>query len=269
MFKFIPIWRFDFKVAIDNHVVALPVGKSIAIPVRLELVRGDPQQIKLDFTNWESVGLIASIYFSEMPPGKPWKADLMIRASANTPPGSYLFTVRGSTKGTFHTSQDAVTVVVEPREKKDERESEKQPGEEEGQEGNFQPRQAAQPGGAGEAAEPSPSFMDKLFQPSPRPVPGSGELSVTGNAPYEGGLSPGIIAAVVIGAVVIIFSIIMMGGGFGATRNCVGGQISGWPECTDCSGNYERTTYNGRDYGMCRATKVRTDNHNLCIFSCK
>ena len=36
----------------------------------------------------------------------------MIKASGSTKPGSYLFTVRAEARGTFHTSEDAVMVVV-------------------------------------------------------------------------------------------------------------------------------------------------------------
>ncbi|MFZ2037459.1 MAG: hypothetical protein WAU62_11190 [Dehalococcoidales bacterium] len=39
---------------------------------------------------------------------------LHIVVSANTPPGSYHFTLRGETQGTFKTSEDMVTVVVQP-----------------------------------------------------------------------------------------------------------------------------------------------------------
>lgn len=153
MFKFNPIWGFDFKVTIDNHVVTMSPGQQIAIPIRLELIRGKPQQVDLDVnTNWESMGLTASIRFSELAPSQPWTATMMIRASANTPPDSYLFTVRGSAKGTFHTSEDAVTVIVK---NKDKQKSDKRD--------NSQPVQA---GGVPAGSAPSASFdPSDLFKP--------------------------------------------------------------------------------------------------------
>jgi len=152
IFKFNPIWGFDFKVTIDNHIVTMVPGQQIAIPVRLELIRGKSQQVDLDVnTNWESMGLTASIRFSSLTPRQPWKATLMIKASANTPPDSYLFTVRGSAKGTFHTSEDAVTVIVKPKGK-----------QRSDEQGNAQP---AQVGGA-----PNASFdLGDLFKPEAKP----------------------------------------------------------------------------------------------------
>lgn len=151
---FNPIWGFDFKVTIDNHVVAMSPGQQIAIPVRLELIRGKPQQVDLDVnTRWESVGLTATIRFSGLAPSQPWEATMMIKASANTPPGSYLFTVRGSAKGTFHTSEDAVTVIVEPEGKQ---KLDKQ--------NNYQIKQPS------ESAEPS-FDLSKLFTSTPKVLP--------------------------------------------------------------------------------------------------
>jgi hypothetical protein len=195
---FNPIWRFDFKVVIDNHVVTLPVGKSIAVPVRLELIRGNPQQIKLDFTNWESVGLIASIHFSEMPPGKPWKADLLIRASASTPPGSYLFTVRGSAKGTFHTSQDAVTVIVEPKDK---------------QKADDKDVSRAEPSQRTSSGSPSLD-LDQLFKPDARPkVEVSPSEDEEINQPAASSNSIGAVIGVIFG-IIIIFLILAASGVF-------------------------------------------------------
>jgi uncharacterized membrane protein len=39
---------------------------------------------------------------------------LEITTPLGTAPGSYLFTVRGSTDGTFKTSNDSITMIVEP-----------------------------------------------------------------------------------------------------------------------------------------------------------
>jgi len=211
---FNPIWGFDFKVTIDNHVVTMSPGQQIAIPVRLELIRGKPQQIDLDVnTHWESVGLTATIRFSELAPSQPWKATMMIKASANTPPDSYLFTVRGSAKGTFHTSEDAVTVIVKP---KDKQKSDKQD--------NSQP---VQPGGA-----PNASFdLSNLFKPKvePKAPPVKNSRVKNPNAVWAG-------IILILGTIVfvIIFIAATKGGGGTTSGGKSGGGGSGCP--TTCPG---------------------------------
>jgi hypothetical protein len=92
---------------------------------------------------------------------------MMVKASINTPPGSYLFTVRGSTSGTFKTSEDAVTVIVDPKaeQKKDEGD-------------NIQPKQSSN------TVEPSFS-LDKLFAPSSDSGSGKRTPAPTGNAAWD------------------------------------------------------------------------------------
>lgn len=191
---FNPIWGFDFKVTIDNHVVTMVPGQQIAIPVRLELIRGKSQQVDLDVnTNWESMGLTASIRFSALAPSQPWKATLMIKASANTPPDSYLFTVRGSAKGTFRTSEDAVTVIVKPKKQKSDRQDNAQP---------------AQPGGA-----PNASFdLGNLFKPEAEPAAPSIKNSRVKN---PGALWAGMI--LVFGAIVFVVVLIAANNGGNGT----------------------------------------------------
>ena len=149
--------KFDFKISVDNHIVAVAPGKQISIHVRLEPLHGNPQLVNLDVnTRWESMGLSATVIPSALDPNK-WQATMIIRASPTTPPGSYLFTVRGSTEGTFKTSEDAVTVIVDP--KAEQREDEQD---------NIQPKQAEQSVSADVPApsvgQPSPS-LDNLFAP--------------------------------------------------------------------------------------------------------
>lgn len=210
---FNPIWGFDFKVTIDNHVVTMSPGQQIAIPVRLELIRGKPQQVDLDVnTRWESVGLTATIRFSGLAPSQPWKATMMIKASANTPPGSYLFTVRGSAKGTFHTSEDAVTVIVES-------EGKQKPDKQD----NYQIKQPSEP------AEPS-FDLSNLFAPKGEGQVEPIENKKSGNqtALWIGiGLFVGIIIAVII---------ISRGGGGGGGFNCptscgIGVGVAVAPKC--------------------------------------
>lgn len=211
---FNPIWGFDFKVTIDNHVVTMSPGQQIAIPVRLELIRGKPQQVDLDVnTRWESMGLTATIRFSELAPSQPWKANMFIKASANTPPGSYLFTVRGSAKGTFHTSEDAVTVIVEPKDK-----------QKPDRRGSFQPGQA---GGAPAGGVPNASFdPSNLFKSKVEPKPGpiKNKAIKKPNARWAG-------VVLILGAIVFIVVLIAATKGGGGTS---GGGGSGCP--TTCPG---------------------------------
>jgi len=114
-----PNWGFDFKISIDKHIVNLEQGKQISIKVRLESARGTSQDVPLRVNmQWESVGLTTKISPSSLNPMEQWEATMMIRASATTPPGSYLYTVEGSTNGTFKVSEDAVMVNVYPKDKK-------------------------------------------------------------------------------------------------------------------------------------------------------
>lgn len=157
---FNPKWRFDFKVSIDNHVVSIEPGKQISIPVRVELVRGKSQSVRLDVnTNWESVGLTAKLLSIAIDPSQKLEATMIIRASHNTPPDSYLFTVRGGAEGTFGTSEDAITVIVEPKNKKN---REKQ--DELNMQDNLQPQQLSN------TAEPS-FDLGKLFTSTPKVLP--------------------------------------------------------------------------------------------------
>jgi len=148
------ILGFDFKVSIINHIVSIAPGSQISIPVVVQLIRGKPQSIALDVnTKWESVGLSAEILPNALTPSQPWEAIMTIRASGNTPPGSYLFTVRGGAKGTFRTSEDAVTVIVDP---KAEQKSDQQD--------NYQPEQSS------DTAKPS-FDLGKLFTSTPKVLP--------------------------------------------------------------------------------------------------
>ena len=130
MIGFVPESEFDFSVHIFIHVVAVKPGQSASIPVLVEIVRGMPRPILLTTSDWRSAGLSAEIIPSIVPSGGI--ATLNVTVPANAAPGSYPFTVRGEIKGggTFKTSNDSVTVIVEPEEKKEERkEEQKNPDE--------------------------------------------------------------------------------------------------------------------------------------------
>jgi hypothetical protein len=254
-----PIWGFDFKVTIQKHIVTMVPGQQIAVPFTITKIRGNPQKLDLDVnTNWESMGLNAKVVFDFTSPMPEWTGTLFIKASPNTPPDSYLFTVRAGAQGTFHTSEDAITVVVESKNKEKKEDSGKQPKQED-QEDFFQPKQAA-PAGSASAAEPGPGFdLDKLFaSSSPKPAAPGGAVSGV-KPPSTIGLILGFLG---IGAFVFILVLVMQ-----PTRKCIGNVLSSGAECSDCSGAYEPTTINGRSVGSCRATTVR--NGDVCTLSCR
>jgi len=88
-------------------------GQAVEVPAVIELVRGETQPVILTVSSsWAASGLIAQVIPPTVTPGG--MAILHIVVSASTPPGSYPFTLRGETQGTFKTSEDMVTVVVQP-----------------------------------------------------------------------------------------------------------------------------------------------------------
>lgn len=123
-----PEWQFDFSIHLSTHIMSATPGQALEVPVVVELVRGEPQPVTLSISpTWVSAGLIAQIIPPAAIPGT--MAVLHIVVSANTPPGSYPFTVRGDTHGTFKTSEDMVTVVVEASPKSREKSSDQQTNE--------------------------------------------------------------------------------------------------------------------------------------------
>jgi len=118
MATFVAQSDFDFSVRMSTHTLAVKPGQTIPITVLVEAVKGEPRPILLTASDWRSAGLSAEIVPSTVPSGGV--ATLHVTVPLGTPPGSYLFTVRGATEGTFKTSNDSLTVVVEPdKEEKD------------------------------------------------------------------------------------------------------------------------------------------------------
>ena len=118
MADFVPQSDFDFSVRLSTHTMTLKAGQTVRIPIMVEAVKGEPRPILLTASDWRSAGLSADIAPPTIPSGGT--ATLYVTVPAGTAPGSYLFTVRGSTEGTFKTSNDSITVIVEPeREEKD------------------------------------------------------------------------------------------------------------------------------------------------------
>ena len=146
-----PEWQFDFSVHLSTHMVSAIPGQSIEVSAIVELIRGEPQPVTLSVSpTWVSSGLIAQIIPSIATPGAI--AMLHIVVSANAPPGSYPFAVRGETQGTFKTSEDMVTVVVEASPKSREKSSDQQTNE--SAKTTMKPPQLAKarPGSSGKSA---------------------------------------------------------------------------------------------------------------------
>jgi hypothetical protein len=112
MADFVPQSEFDFNVRISTHTMTVKAGQTIRIPVILGTLKGQPRDILLSTSDWKSAGLGATVAPSPVRSGL--MANLEITIPTGTAPGSYLFTVRGSTEGTFKTSNDSITVNVEP-----------------------------------------------------------------------------------------------------------------------------------------------------------
>jgi hypothetical protein len=209
--------KFDFKISVDKHIVALAPGKQISIKVRVEKIRGKPQPVSLDVnTRWESVGLSAQVLPPVIDTSQPWEATMMIRAAPTTPPSSYLFLIRGRTEGTFNTSEDAVTVIVDP--KAEQREDEPD---------NMQPQQS-QPANAG-----NPSFdLDKLFATKPEEQKKAGAKNPSANSSGTLWVVGFLVGFAILFAILNAAGIFNGGGGEGYKCTCQNG--SSCTKNSDC-----------------------------------
>jgi hypothetical protein len=105
-------WEFDFAVLTPSPVVTVIPGGSASVPINVEM-RGQPQLVQLNVaSNWGGAGIVAQVSPNIVAVGGG--AMLHVVVSANTPPGSYIFGIQGTTQGTFKTSEALVTVVVTP-----------------------------------------------------------------------------------------------------------------------------------------------------------
>jgi hypothetical protein len=111
MAAFVSQSDFDFSVRLSTHTVTVKAGQPIFVPVMVGTLKGQPRNITLSTNDWRSAGLSARVAPSPVLSGRG--ANLEITIPPGTAPGSYLFTVRGSTEGTFKTSNDSITVIVE------------------------------------------------------------------------------------------------------------------------------------------------------------
>ncbi len=115
MVPFVSQPDFDFRVYASTRTVTVKAGQTVAVPIAVQAVKGDPRPIVLTASDWSrSAGLRANIIPSTVPSGGA--ATLHVTVPAGAPAGSYFYTVRGDAEGTFKTSNDTVTVVVAPDE---------------------------------------------------------------------------------------------------------------------------------------------------------
>jgi hypothetical protein len=112
MVTFVSQSDFDFSVRLSTHTMTVKAGQQISVPVMVGTIKGTPRLITLSTSDWRSAGLSAEILPSTVSSGKG--ATLNINIPLGAAPGSYMFTVRGATEGTFKTSNDSITVIVEP-----------------------------------------------------------------------------------------------------------------------------------------------------------
>ena len=144
MAAFVPQSDFDFSVRLATHTMTVKAGQPISIPVMVGTMKGKPRPITLSTSDWRSAGLSAEIVPSTVPSGQG--AALNVTIPPGTAPGSYLFTVRGATEGTFKTSNDSLTVIVEPEtEEKDGDDRKDAQRDQGGQETNEEPAVSASP----------------------------------------------------------------------------------------------------------------------------
>src|SRR5512136_1053252 len=165
MAAFVSQSDFDFSVRLSTHTMTVKAGQPIIVPVMVGTLKGQPRNITLSTSDWRSAGLSARVAFSPVLSGRG--ANLEITIPPGTAPGSYLFTVRGSAEGTFKTSNDSITVIVEPETeetKGDDRHD--APQNQVGQEADVEPAVSASPAIAKRA-----SIFRSAKKGPARPVP--------------------------------------------------------------------------------------------------
>jgi hypothetical protein len=233
MAGFVSLTEFDFAVRLPTHTVTVKAGQPVTVPIMVETLKGTSRTITLTASDWQSMGLTAAIAPPTVESGTI--TQLQVTVPPGTPPGSYLFTVRGDAAGTFKTSNDTLTVIVSP--------DAEQKGEDSGDGGADR----ADPGTGGGPAVAAPPVRGK------RAVFGG----VAKKAPARP-MSPGqralmlvamfILVGVLIYAFVNIFSGLSggsLGGGGGATAGtytgtstfCINSVMGNTPECgtSSCS----------------------------------
>ncbi|MDO8490256.1 MAG: hypothetical protein Q7S47_02455 [bacterium] len=203
MMVFRPKWEFDYSVRLNEHVVTALPGQVVNVPVVVTLDRGETHPVLLTVsTNWGSAGLIAQIIPPMLSPNPAGSATMVIGVSETTLPGSYFFTIRGETEGTFSTSQDAVTVNVLPKSKENEKKQENQNSQQQPQ---GQPEPGPGVNAAASASNPPPPEQPQL--PPAEAIPAA--------ASAGGGVATGILNAIVFfGTLAIVGAVLYSSGIF-------------------------------------------------------
>ena len=112
MAGFVSLTEFDFAVRLPTHTVTVKAGQPVTVPIMVETLKGTSRTITLTASDWRSMGLTATIAPPTVESGTI--AQLQVAVPPGTPPGNYLFTVRGDAAGTYKTSNDTLTVIVTP-----------------------------------------------------------------------------------------------------------------------------------------------------------
>ena len=147
MAAFVSQSAFDFSVRLPTHSVAVKPGQPVSVPIMVENLKGTPRPIALTASDWQSMGLTAAITQPTLQSGMI--TQLQVTVPPGTPPGSYLFTVRGDAAGTYKTSNDTLTVTVLPD------------GEQQGDDSGSGDTGRADPGGGGVPAVAAPPARAK------------------------------------------------------------------------------------------------------------
>lgn len=107
-----PQEEFDFDVDVDTHIVTIKQGEIAVINVTVKIVKGTAQPVVITMTDWGyEFDITALLAKSTVTPTETTK--LYVETTCDTPADEYLFTVLGETTGTFKTSMDSTSIIVE------------------------------------------------------------------------------------------------------------------------------------------------------------
>ncbi|MDD2696673.1 MAG: hypothetical protein PHE52_00745 [Candidatus Pacebacteria bacterium] len=203
-----------FKVTLDTHIVTALPGQTITVPLLVGLIHGAATPITLTVTDWTSVGIVAFVDPRVVTPNPQGiMSSLTIRLPLGIKDGTYLFTVRGETGGTFETSVDSVSVVINSK-------AQQRPVQQNAP-------QARQGTAGGRTRSGSPSLdLDNLFTPQ-RNESAPSESKAAPKAPKPNQKAINLIVfimAIIIISIVLaangVFDIFNGGGGGGGGSNC-------------------------------------------------
>jgi len=104
---------FRFKVSVRDFG-QMSQGQSLDVPITITKISGSTENVKLSVTSWASVGLDASfVKSSTVFPDNSASSEIKFKASCDTKPGDYLFTITGNPSSYGgESSQDAISLRV-------------------------------------------------------------------------------------------------------------------------------------------------------------